>query len=324
MLTDTKGRRFKYLRLSVTDICNFSCDYCLPDGYECRGEIETPLSIKEIQNLVIAFADQGTEKVRITGGEPSIRKDLTEILKVVANTPGIQTVALTTNGYKLKQNINNWHQAGLNSLNVSIDSLDPRLFHSITGHDRLKEILEGIDIAIELGIKVKVNAVLLKGVNSQQLPLFLDWVKNNPVSLRFIELMQTGDNKEYFDKHHLSGDKVRQWLLKQGWEVQQREPTAGPADEYASEDHLGRIGLITPYSKDFCSSCNRLRISSDGKLYLCLFAETGYSVRELLQTEQQLPELVAQLTSLLGSKEAEHYLHNGYTGSTYNLSMLGG
>ncbi len=202
--------------------------------------------------------------------------------------------------------------------------MDPRLFLSLTGHDRLTQILQGIDVALELGIKVKLNAVLLKGVNSQQLPLFLDWVKHKPVALRFIELMQTGDNLEYFNKHHIAGDTIRQWLLKKGWELQPREKAAGPADEYASEHHQGRIGLITPYSKDFCASCNRLRISSEGKLHLCLFAEEGYSVRDLLTSESQHQQLVERLQSLLTTKEATHFLENGYTGATYNLSMLGG
>ena len=324
MLTDNYGRRFQYLRLSVTDVCNYSCDYCLPDGYQCHGDKKIPLSVAEIRNLLKGFAAQGTEKVRLTGGEPSIRNDLTQIIEVAANTQGINTVALTTNGYKLEEKIKDWHQAGLTSLNVSIDSLDPRLFKSITGHDRLSQIMKGIDIALELGLKVKINAVLLKGINSQQLPLFLDWVKNKPVALRFIELMQTGDNLTYFKKHHIAGDTIRQWLLKKGWELQPREKTAGPADEYASDHHLGRIGLITPYSKDFCASCNRLRISSEGNLHLCLFAEEGYSVRDLLGSESQHQQLVERLQSLLTTKEATHYLENGFTGATYNLSMLGG
>jgi len=324
MLTDTYGRRFRYLRLSVTDVCNYSCDYCLPDGYQCHGDKKVPLNLTEIRNLLKGFAAQGTEKVRLTGGEPSIRTDLTQIIEVAASTVGIKTVALTTNGYKLEEKIRDWHQAGLTSLNVSIDSLDPRLFKSITGHDWLTQILQGIDTALALGIKVKINAVLLKGVNSQQLPLFLDWVKHKPVALRFIELMQTGDNQEYFHKHHIAGDTVRHWLLKKGWELQTREKTAGPADEYASEHHQGRIGLITPYSKDFCASCNRLRVSSEGNLHLCLFAEDGNNLRDLLQHSDQHDELITRLQTLLTTKEAAHYLENGYTGATYNLSMLGG
>ncbi len=323
-LSDAYGRRFKYLRLSVTDVCNFSCSYCLPDGYQCHDADHINLNTSEIKNLLSAFAALGTEKVRLTGGEPSVRKDLPQLINIAAETNGIKTVALTTNGYKLKENIQHWHQAGLNALNISMDSLDARLFKTITGHDRLDKILEGIEIALELGIKVKANAVLLKGINAHQLPLFLDWVKDRPVAFRFIELMQTGDNADYFKAHHLPGDKVRQWLLKQGWILQERDLTAGPADEYRSDHHQGRIGLITPYGKDFCSSCNRLRVSSSGNLHLCLFAETGHSLRPLLQQAEQQQQLENRLQSLLNSKEATHYLQQGYTGSTYNLSMLGG
>jgi len=323
-LTDNHGRRFRYLRLSVTDVCNFSCSYCLPDGYHCHGQKKSNLNTKEITHLLSAFAALGTEKVRLTGGEPSVRKDLTQIIEIAAKTRGVNQVAITTNGYKLKENITAWKEAGLTALNISMDSLDPQRFYLITGHNSLKKLLQGLELALELGLKVKTNAVLLKGVNSHQLPLFLDFVKNKPISLRFIELMQTGDNQQYFSQHHLAAEKVVSWLTKRGWQQQPRSNTAGPAIEYANEDHLGKIGIIAPYSKDFCKNCNRLRVSSEGNLHLCLFASSGHQLRELLQQASQQPELIQRLQNLLQGKEAQHYLQNGYTGATYNLSMLGG
>ena len=321
-LEDKFGRRFYYLRLSITDVCNFKCEYCLPDGYEAEGDRHF-LSVSEIKQIATSFANLSTSKIRITGGEPSLRKDLPEIISVCANTKGIEHVAITTNGYKLPDHIHQWVDAGLNSLNVSIDSLDPRLFNSITGHDKLSVILNGIDKALDLGVKVKVNAVLMRQFNHGELQNFLQWLKTTPVTLRMIELMQTGDNDPFFKKNHVSGEPIKQQLLEQGWIPKLREKTAGPAQEFYHPEYKGSIGLIMPYSKDFCSSCNRLRISAKGKLHLCLFADQGLDLRSIIQ--QQNSELLEnELVALLGDKEATHWLQDGITGATKHLAMLGG
>ncbi len=322
MLEDKYGRRFHYLRLSITDVCNFSCDYCLPDGYACDTKRDF-LSVEEIRVLVAGFAKLGTSKVRVTGGEPALRRDLAEIIGICAQTKGIEHVTMTTNGYKLESDIETWVAAGLSSINVSIDSLDPKMFAAITGHDKLDSILRGIDKALALGIDVKVNAVLLKQYNQFELTQFFNWIKYTPVSMRLIELMQTGDNLNFFHKNHVSGMPIKEQLIKDGWTQKIRSKTAGPAQEFFHPDYLGRFGLIMPYSKDFCASCNRLRISATGKLHLCLFAEQGLDIRPSL-AEQSSDKLVAQLTQLLSDKEATHWLQDGYTGATTHLAMLGG
>lgn len=197
-LEDGFSRRFYYLRLSITDVCNFRCTYCLPDGYRPpdgnKEGRKSFLSLEEIRRIVSGFAAMGTRKVRLTGGEPSLRRDFTAIIETVANTPGIEKVAMTTNGYRLKERAQEWFDAGLNALNVSVDSLDPRQFHQITGENKLAEVMEGIEAALAAGFKsVKINAVLLKGLNDQQLDQFLAWIRHKPIELRFIELMQTGE-----------------------------------------------------------------------------------------------------------------------------------
>jgi cyclic pyranopterin phosphate synthase len=322
MLEDKFGRRFHYLRLSITDVCNFSCDYCLPDGYQCDSDRDF-LSLQEIRNITATFASLGTSKIRITGGEPSLRKDLPEIISICANTPGIEHVAITTNGYRLSEQIQSWLDAGLNSLNVSIDSLDPRMFKTITGHDKLQTILDGISKATKAGIQVKVNAVLMRQFNESELGNFLDWVKVTPVTLRLIELMQTGENNLFFKQNHVSGMPIKTQLLEQGWGQIIRNKAAGPAEEFQHPDFAGNIGLIMPYSKDFCSTCNRLRISATGKLHLCLFADQGLDLREIIKSGDRL-ELQRALINLLGDKEATHWLQDGYTGGTKHLAMLGG
>lgn len=322
MLEDKFGRRFHYLRLSVTDVCNFRCQYCLPDGYQCDSDRDF-LSLQEIGTIARAFAGLGTSKIRITGGEPSLRKDLPDILASCRATPGIEQLAITTNGYRLPQQIDDWLDAGLTQLNVSIDSLDPRMFESITGHDKLNTILTGMDKAMSAGIAVKVNVVLMRQYNGSELDAFLNWVKQVPVTLRFIELMQTGDNQVFFENNHLSGQPIKQRLLDDGWVQIVRTRDAGPAQEFWHPDYAGRIGLIMPYSKDFCASCNRLRVSATGKLHLCLFAEQGLSLRPLTQADDIEP-LQHKLRALLGDKEASHWLQQGYTGATKHLAMLGG
>jgi len=323
MLTDNFGRKFYYLRLSITDVCNFRCNYCLPDGYKCDHDRDF-LSLPEIKRIAKAFAQMGTEKIRITGGEPSLRKDLPEILAACKQTPNIKHLALTSNGYKLPEHIRNWQDAGLDSLNISIDSLDPRQFHAITGHNKLPHILKGIDLALANGdTSIKINTVLMREYNGYDMQTFLDFLKDTPVTLRFIELMQTGDNQKFFNAQHLQGERIKQNLLLTGWLPMIRDKSSGPAQEFYHPDYLGKIGLIMPYSKDFCNSCNRLRVSSLGKLHLCLFGEEGLSLRDNLLYDDVEP-LKAQIAALLTNKEATHFLHDKITGATTNLAMLGG
>ncbi len=323
MLTDQFGRKFEYLRLSVTDVCNFRCNYCLPDGNDCDTD-PNKLSLDEIRTLVHAFAGLGTKKIRVTGGEPGLRKDLTQIIETCAQTPGIEKVALTTNGFNLEQKAQEFVDAGLSSLNVSIDSLDPRMFHSITGHNKLEKVLAGLDAAIAAGIKqVKVNTVLMRQFNHSEFQLFLDWVKTADITLRFIELMQTGDNEDFFQQNHISGQSLKSRLLENGWTRIIRESTAGPAQEFTHEDHKGNIGLIMPYSKDFCASCNRLRVSSTGQLHLCLFASQGLDLRPYLRDGDVVATQQA-LVAMLQTKESQHQLAEGFTGATRHLAMLGG
>lgn len=323
MLQDNFGRRFYYLRLSITDVCNFRCNYCLPDGYECEHDRDF-LSLNEIKRLAVGFAAMGTEKIRITGGEPSLRKDLPDIIQACKQTNGINTVAITSNGFQLVKHLPTWIDAGLDALNISIDSFDPRQFHAITGKDKLDEILSGIDNGLSAGFtNIKINTVLMREYNAHDLNSFFNFVKDKPVSLRFIELMQTGDNKEFYQQQHVSGQHIKNQLLANGWLPVIRNKTAGPAEVYGHPDYQGSIGLIMPYAKDFCSTCNRLRVSSLGKLHLCLFADEGLSLKEQLQIDDPLP-LQRRIMSLLNDKQATHFLKEGFTGATKHLSMLGG
>jgi len=323
MLTDAYARRFSYLRLSVTESCNFRCSYCLPDGNDCDSRTGE-LNLSEIRRLVTAFAKLGTRKVRITGGEPSLRKDLTEIIATCKAVPGIEKVALTTNGYRLKRDALAWQEAGLDAVNVSVDSLDADTFHLVTGQDKLADILDGIAYAKAIGIKqVKINTVLLKQHNALALPDFLQFIQQQDIALRFIELMRTGDNAGFYQRQHLSGTSIQQQLLAQGWQLNTKAKTDGPALEYSHSDYQGRIGLIMPYSKDFCADCNRLRVSSTGQLYLCLFTDSYQDLRNLLQNDDSAP-VMRFLQQAVQGKAASHQLQQDYSGSTRHLAQIGG
>lgn len=323
-IADNFGRRFPYLRLSVTDVCNFRCSYCLPDGYKKTG-CESYMSLPEIRRLATAFSCLGAWKIRLTGGEPTVRPDFLEIAHTISNIPGIRKLAFTTNGYKLPERAQSYFDAGLRAINISIDSLKPRQFEKITGHDRLEEILEGMQQCFHVGFEtVKINTVLLKGMNEREIDDFIDFVSDKPVSLRFIELMRTGDNGNYFAEHHLPGTYVTEKLLAKGWYVKPRADGAGPALEFAHERSTGTIGLIAPYSKDFCKTCNRLRVSAKGNLHLCLFGEGGHSLRSLLQSDDQREELQDKIMALMNYKKSTHFLHEGNTGATPHLASIGG
>lgn len=324
-LVDAFQRQYYYLRLSITDVCNFRCSYCLPNGYQPNPEKDKFLSLNEIRRVATAFAAMGTEKIRITGGEPTLRKDFLPIVETLAQLDGIKNIALTTNGYRMAKDVAEWKNAGISSINVSVDSLEPKMFHSITGENKFHEIMLGIDRAFDIGYqKVKVNAVLMRDLNDKEFDQFLAWVKHRPIQMRFIELMQTGEMDTFFDKYHLSGQILADKLVKKGWQLQQKALTDGPANVFRHPDYVGEIGLIMPYEKNFCASCNRLRVSAKGKLHLCLFGEEGIDLRHLLQSDDQQTLLQSYLFAALQGKREHHFLHQGDSGVRTNLSTIGG
>ena len=284
-LVDAFQRAYYYLRLSITDQCNFRCNYCLPNGYQPEANKPSFLTLSEIVRVAEAFAAMGTEKIRLTGGEPTLRKDFITIAENVANVSGIRQLALTTNGYRMAKDVDAWQRAGITSINVSVDSLDPKMFHQITGINKFDEVMRGIERAFEIGYKkVKVNSVLMKNLNDHE-----------------------------FKK-----------LLEQGWQLQQKAITDGPAKVFKHPDYMGEIGLIMPYEKNFCASCNRLRVSAKGKLHLCLFGEEGIELRDLLRSDDQQSILQARIFSALQGKREHHYLHQGDTGIRQHLASIGG
>ena len=326
-LTDSFGRTFPYIRLSITDVCNFKCGYCLPNGYFKQENKPGFLTLDEISNLVSALSELGVSKIRLTGGEPTVRKDFFDILKNIKSKGKINNLVMTTNGYKLNQIADQLIKDGINGINISIDSLDRNKFKEITGHDRLPQILEGIKILQDKGFtNIKVNAVLLKNINDSEAD-FDSWeqfVKENAIDFRYIELMQTGDSLEYFKKYHVSASVFKNYLIKKNCNEVARVADAGPSINFVHSNYKGKFGIIAPYSKDFCKTCNRLRITAKGELRLCLFGNTGTNLRPLLQSPDQKNELKILILKQLNFKKESHYLELGDTGITPHLASIGG
>ncbi len=323
MLVDTYSRKFKYLRLSLTEKCNFKCSYCLPNGYQ--GCSSRNLTLDEIVHLASAFKELGIEKIRLTGGEPTLRPDLCKIIQALKEDVGIQQVALTTNGFRLEQDLLRLKSAGLDSLNISLDSLQADKFKQICGVDKCESIKRSIDLALALDFRsIKLNCVLLKDVNDDEFLDFVEFVKSRHISIRLIELMRTGDNRAYFEKHHLPVSELQQRLLQMDWRPYASNLLGGPAKELSHAGSKGRMGFISPYSKDFCSDCNRLRVSSTGGLRLCLFGQGDAPLRHLLQTPEDRDSLKEHIAELLKFKPRGHRLHENIYGNMHSLSAIGG
>lgn len=324
-LYDGFGRRFTYLRLSLTERCNFRCSYCLPQGFVKQRGLPAELSRDENRRAAAAFAKLGLRKLRLTGGEPTVRPDFTDIARELSQVPGIARVAMTTNGYRLAERAGEWRDAGIDAVNVSIDTLDRDTFAEITGHDRLGDVVSGVDAALETGFSsVKVNSVLLRSLEASGWDEVLDFVAQRNIAWRFIELMRTNDNAHYHQHEATPGEAIRKRLRQSGWSPVERAQDSGPAVEYAHADYRGRIGLIAPYAPGFCDSCNRLRLSSRGKLHLCLFGKEGFGLRDLLQHDSQQEELVERIVCAMPSKLSGHRLHEGDSGATPHLASIGG
>jgi cyclic pyranopterin phosphate synthase len=324
-LRDALGRQFNYLRLSVTDACNFRCAYCLPGGFCPAPEADAPLRVDEIRRLVTGFAALGVEKVRLTGGEPTLRRDLEDVVRAVVAVPGVRRVGLTTNGYDLARRAPPLRDAGLAFVNVSVDSLDPERFRAVTGRPLLERVLEGVRTALDAGFaSVKVNAVLLRGLDGAELEQFVRWTRELPIAVRFIELMPTGCDDAFFAAQHVPVSWVAEELARRGWTPRLRGATDGPAVEYVHPDHAGRVGYIAPSSHGFCATCNRLRVSSRGALKLCLFGDADEPLRQHLQSDADGPALEDRLRRLVVEKPVAHRLAQGCHGNTSTLAVIGG
>ncbi len=304
-MRDTEGREIDYIRISLTDRCNLRCQYCMPEEGVAMMDHKDIMRHEEIIRFVAAAAKLGIRKVRLTGGEPLLRKNMTFLIGAIKATPGIEEVALTTNGVRLNEMLDDLIDAGLDRLNVSLDSLRGEVFKEITRFDHFDGVWQGIVRAMEAGIKVKLNVVVLKGVNDGEILDFVKLTQAYPMDVRFIELMPIGCGAQF---EGMSNNQVLDHISQAGYRLQEVERVTGngPAVHYRLEGAKGNIGFISPISHAFCKSCNRVRLTAEGFLKSCLHANTGLSIRDLMRSgvdDQGLEEALARAIQM---KPVEH------------------
>ncbi len=289
-ITDTLQRPLRDLRISVTDRCNFRCTYCMPkeifgDDYAFMPKSEL-LSFEEITRLAKLFVAFGVKKIRLTGGEPLLRRDLPDLIRMLTAIDGLEDIGLTTNGLLLKQYGNALYEAGLRRLNVSLDSLSKETFGKMNGRGLGPErILENIDYAKSIGFQVKVNMVVQKGVNDHEVVPMAAYFKERGITLRFIEFMDVGTDNGWSFKQVVTKKEIL-GLLQETEELEPAEARyfGEVAGRYRYKNADAEIGFITSVSESFCSSCTRARVSSEGKFYTCLFATEGFDLRSILRS----------------------------------------
>ena len=280
-MQDKYGRNINYLRLSITDLCNYRCIYCMDsDGVKKRDHSDI-LSIEELINIGEVAVECGINKIRITGGEPLVRGGVLKLLEGLKGINGLDELVITTNGAKLSDMAMDLKAVGVDRLNISLDTLNEEKFKKITRIGSLSEVLNGIEAANKAGFKnTKINVVLMAQINDDEIEDFVNLTRNNPVSVRFIELMPIGPSKEWYDERYVSTDEV----IKRVPELIALKKD-GVSNVYKLKDAIGTVGLISPISNCFCGQCNRLRITSDGRLRPCLHSDLEYNVRGLSNTE---------------------------------------
>lgn len=333
-IVDKFGRPIRDLRISVTDRCNFRCTYCMPkeffgDDYAFLPQ-EKLLTFEEIVRVSELFVELGVEKLRLTGGEPLLRQDLPVLIDWLGQIDGMKDIGLTTNAVLLGKHAQNLYDAGLRRLNISLDALDPVIFGQMNGRGTTPTvILKNIDVAKAIGFDIKVNMVVQKEVNETEIIPMATYFKNRGITLRFIEFMDVGnDNAWSFEK--VVSKKDIHGMLREQFSL---EPVdAGyfgeVAKRYRYKDNGVEVGFITSVSESFCASCTRARLSSDGKMYTCLFASSGFDVKKLLRSEQTDDEVKAALASVWGARtdrySDERTEETAKKRKKINMSYIGG
>lgn len=277
-MVDQFGREITYLRISVTELCNLRCRYCMPMEGVCKKAHEEMLTEDELVQAVEVAAGLGISKVRVTGGEPLVKKNIVSICRRIAAVPGIKELCMTTNGVMLPELARPLREAGVQRLNISLDTLDAEKYAYITRIGRLEDAIAGIEAALEAGFKkVKINAVLIGGFNDDEIPALAELTKQYPVDVRFIEMMPMYNSGDFDKDSFLPYTKVLEVMP----ELVPVAPDGGVAKLYTLPGAQGRVGLISPINAHFCTECNRLRLTADGKLKPCLHSAAEYSIKGL-------------------------------------------
>lgn len=331
-MRDIQGRKIDYLRVSLTDKCNLNCEYCMPKGI-CNDKVTMKMELEEIIEIIKSFAELGISKVRFTGGEPLIVEGIEKIISNTSKIEGIDEISITTNGINLAERIEDLKTAGLTRVNVSMDTLQEDKYEKITGKPELSKVREGIMKALNLGVTpVKLNVVMMKEINMSEMKEFINLTRIYEIDVRFIELMPIGAGIKLFKENFISASDV----IKEYPEfIKLEHKNASTAELFRVKDGRGRIGFITPLSCKFCSECNRVRLTSEGKIKPCLHSEEEYDILKYArvavsaETKELYYEyhevLKSEIEKIIYNKPSEHTLvKDGRSKSHRAMFQIGG
>ncbi len=347
LLIDSHGRVLRDLRVSLTDRCNFRCLYCLPEteaaqnfyrGHWAHLPDSQPivqqwvpksnlLKFEEIERVVRVAAGLGIQKIRLTGGEPLLRRGVETLVERISAIPGITDLAMTTNGFLFCQNARALKQAGLRRISFSLDSLDPANFKKITGRDGFKAVIESIGLAQELGFHpVKVNAVIIRGLNDHEIEALAEFARQRNLTMRFIEFMPLDSARAWLKELVVPGRELLERLQKR-FELRPvaDQNSSSTAKRWAFANSSAEIGIIAPVSEPFCGHCNRIRLTADGKIRTCLFSVTEHDLRSILRNGASDSEIERWLEGVVYQKEARHHIGEpGFVPASRSMSCIGG
>src|SRR5882672_5672686 len=329
-LKDSYGRAIRDLRVSLTDRCNFRCFYCLPHGEPPIAPKEQMLSYEEIEYICDIFVSLGIQKIRLTGGEPMMRRDIETIIEKISllKPKGLQDLALTTNGYFLPDRAQGLKDAGLDRITISVDSLKPETFKQMTGVDVLDRVLQGIAAAKEAGLQpIKINAVIVRGHNEDEVVDFAAFAREHDVKMRFIEFMPLDSGHEWSRDDVVSGREIRR-RIEERFLLEPVNVTRGSetASRFRFADGApGEIGIIAPVTEAFCGACSRIRLTADGQIRTCLFSTVEHSLRDVVRDGASRAEITDFIEGVVMKKEPRHFINEpSFVAPSRSMSFIGG
>ncbi len=334
-LVDQFSRRISYLRLSVIDRCDLRCSYCMPERMTFLPKSEV-LTLEELHELSLGFVARGITKLRLTGGEPLVRRDMIDLVRALGRRIGVEEegrgrlgeLTMTTNGTRLTEFADDLYAAGIRRINISLDTRDRAAFAKLTRRDALPQVLDGIAAAREAGLKVKLNTVALKGVNEGEIPDLMAWAHSLGMELTLIEVMPLGEVEEDRFDHYLPLSTVREGLDQRFTLTPSEHRTGGPARYFDVAETGGRIGLITPLTNNFCDGCNRIRVTATGQLFACLGGTEQVDLRGALRSDDPAARLAEALDTAMKIKPLRHAFRIDAAGAApalaRHMSMTGG
>lgn len=329
MLTDAYNRTIRDLRISVTDRCNFRCFYCLPNGEPPLARKATILTFEEITYIAEIFVSLGIEKIRLTGGEPMLRRNLEDLVAKLAKLkPQLKDLALTTNGFDIPKKAQALKQAGLDRMTISLDTLDTHRFREITGVDNLEQVFEAIEVAKQYGFEpVKLNAVVVRGVNDDELVDFARFARNNGVEMRFIEYMPLDSGHDWDRSKVVPGREIFE-KINAAYPLLLKEASRGSETAWKykfADGEPGGIGIIAPVTEMFCGQCSRIRLTADGQIRTCLFSTVEHDLRDYLRSGATRAELVEFIQHVTLKKEPRHRINDAdFVPASRTMSFIGG